>query len=243
MINYIHYTETSSTNSELRRLLSEEELPQFTLLYADYQTSGRGEGGNLWHSEAGKNLLFSFLLRPNGIKAVDAFDISIVVSVAIKKFLLNFIDDVSVKWPNDIYWRDKKICGILIENSIMGDCLDSSIIGVGLNVNQVDFPKSLPNPVSLSNVTAEQYSADYMLKGIAEQIVSEYNLYLSGEREGIKEYYHNSLFRLGTLSKFMSRGSVFEAVIRGVRPNGCLLLEDKSGNINSYAFKEVAYLL
>ena len=145
----IRLDETESTNSYLKKVVKEERPEEGTLVIADFQTGGRGQMGNSWFSSKGDNLLFSLLVYPAQVKANEQFIISRIASLAIKNTLDLFIDDIRIKWPNDIYWQDKKIAGILIENDLQGDVIDNSVIGIGLNINQEKFPAELPNLVSL----------------------------------------------------------------------------------------------
>ena len=140
----VHIDETESTNQWLKEH-GEDDM----VVVADYQTAGRGCGTNTWESERGQNLLFSVLLHPKQVVASRQFHISMAVSVAICEALEQFIGDVSIKWPNDIYWRDGKLGGILIEHTLQGSGIKDSIIGVGLNVNQRQCTSDAPNPVSL----------------------------------------------------------------------------------------------
>ncbi|MBP3353259.1 MAG: biotin--[Bacteroidales bacterium] len=244
MINHIHYNVTQSTNSDLKRLLSEDaNLPHLTVVSTAFQTSGRGQRENSWESENGKNLLFSLLLRPISLKATEAFAISRIVSVAIAKFLRKYISDVSIKWPNDIYWRDKKICGILIENSIMGEYLDTSIVGVGLNINQREFSQNLPNPVSLTNITGKEFLLDKVLTEVVTSIEEEFVRYFENRAKETESIYHQLIYRLDTKALYKVAEVVVEAEIQGVCSDGRLILKHSDGNLRYYAFKEVTYML
>ena len=160
----IHISETNSTNSYLQNFCAKEKTEEFTTVAADYQTSGRGQRGNSWESEPHKNLLFSFVLFPEFLEARRQFLISQIVSLAIKEELDTYTDDVSIKWPNDIYWKEKKICGILIENDLIGRNISRSIAGIGININQEEFHSPAPNPVSLYQITGKQYDIYEVLK-------------------------------------------------------------------------------
>ncbi len=146
-----------STNSYAAFLLKNEVIPEGAIVSAEYQTTGRGQGSNIWESENGKNLLISIILYPSIIYPASQFLISMALSLGICDFLKRFIPDCSIKWPNDIYVNDDKIAGILIENSIMGDKIESTIAGIGLNINQEKFLSDAPNPVSLSLITGKKY--------------------------------------------------------------------------------------
>ncbi len=251
MKNHIHYNQTSSTNTLIKEmLLSENALPHLMVVSADYQTSGRGQRENVWESEQGANLLFSLLLRPEQLKASEAFAISRIVSVAIAKWLSGYVDSIAIKWPNDIYCGDKKICGILIENSIMGANLSTAIVGAGININQTSFSSSIPNPTSLALITGSRYNTNDMLCEVVDEIGKQYNNYFNGRAEDINTLYHNMLYRLNTPAQFRipshessTVGDIFEAAIIGVEPNGCLQLKHADGTVHIYAFKEVEFVI
>ena len=169
----IHIDETDSTNRWLCNnpslfrdnpslldnkggLLSDNEIGNGVVVVADYQTAGRGCGTNRWESERGKNLLFSVMLHPENVPANRQFQISRAISLAIVDALGEWVGDLSIKWPNDIYWRNGKLAGILIENSLQGSMIRDSIIGVGLNVNQRAFHSDAPNPVSMYQLTGQE---------------------------------------------------------------------------------------
>ena len=138
----IHISETNSTNNYLQSLCSKQKVEELTVVVADFQTSGRGQRGNSWESDSGKNLLFSIVIFPEFLEARRQFLISQIISLAIKEELDTYTTDISIKWPNDIYWHDKKIAGILIENVLSGSTFSRAIIGMGLNINQKNFYSS-----------------------------------------------------------------------------------------------------
>ena len=251
MKNHIHYTQITSTNTLLKEMLqSNPALPNFSVVSADYQTSGRGQRENRWESASGQNLLFSILIKPQTLSATKAFAISQIVSVAIAKQLSNYISNIKIKWPNDIYCGDKKICGILIENSLMSNCIDSSVVGVGINVNQTDFSASLPNPTSLAILTEKTYCLEKVLEGVMAEIEKHYGNYFSRGESEMNDLYHNLLYRLNTPAKFRikntsvsTKNNVEEATIIGVESNGCLILKHADETIRSYAFKEIEYVI
>ena len=154
----IHLAETDSTNRHLQRLLqADAALADETVAIADFQTSGRGQIGNVWESEAGQNLTFSLLYKPQHLPANQPFRIAQIAALSVKKTLDKYVSGITVKWPNDIYRRNLKICGMLIENTLSGGFITHSIIGIGLNINQTVFRSDAPNPVSLSQITGEKY--------------------------------------------------------------------------------------
>ena len=144
--------ETHSTSNYLLELCQQsvQPLEEFTTVTASFQTAGKGQRGNSWESEAGKNLLFSFVLYPKFLEARQQFLLSQFVSLAIKEELESIIKEISIKWPNDIYWREKKLCGILIEHQLCRSHIERTICGIGVNINQALFRSNAPNPVSLN---------------------------------------------------------------------------------------------
>lgn len=243
MYPIIHIEEIDSTNNLLRSQLLESYLEEGTTITANFQTAGKGQRGNGWESERGHNLLFSMVLYPATIKANEQFIISQIVSLAIADVLSKYTDDISIKWPNDIYWNEKKICGILIENDLMGETLKQSIIGVGLNINQKGFRSNAPNPISLYQITNEEHNRQYILSDIIEHIFLYYNSLKSGGMSGIREKYKELLFRKQGYYLFNDGEHDFEARINDVENGGLLVLEYRNGETKRFAFKEVKYVL
>ena len=228
----VHIDETTSTNQWLREY-GEGDM----VVVADYQTAGRGCGTNTWESERGKNLLFSVLLHPVEIPVREQFRISMAVSVALCEMLTQYAGDFSIKWPNDIYWRDRKICGILIENRVVGQLLAESIIGIGLNVNQREFHSDAPNPVSLSQIVGREVDCDSLLTDFLRRLEGV------SRRELLRSDYENRLYRRGIQTEYADKTGVFRASLKGVRPDGRLLLRDGGGCDRLYAFKEVQFVI
>ena len=236
-----YYTEnTESTNNLLKELSLKEKLPEGYLVYTDFQTAGKGQPGNSWESENGKNLLFSILIYPHNILITEQFILSQITSLAIKKVLDNYTGDITIKWPNDIYWKEKKICGILIENSLLRDKIDKCIIGIGLNINQEVFDSNAPNPVSLKQITGKEMVREKILFDIHRELI---NLYENLVFEKIqKEYYHN-LYRKEGFHPYTDATTKenFLARIEKVEPDGKLILITEKGERKEYYFKEVIF--
>lgn len=239
----IHIKKTKSTNSYLKERLLVQDMEEGSVIYADYQTEGRGQVGNKWESEAGRNLLFSMVIYPNMVKATDQFIISQLVSLAIKDYLSKRIDDVSIKWPNDIYWKDKKIGGMLIENVLLGDTIKQSIIGVGLNINQIKFKSDAPNPVSLRQINdGRECDRTAILQLITYYIQAYYSDVKKGETDEIIKRYKESLFRRQGYHLYFDGNNYFPARIKDVETNGAIILETQEGEMRRFLFKEVAYM-
>lgn len=240
----IHIQETESTNSYLWQLLAEVPLEEGSIVSARHQSAGRGQRGNSWESEQGKNLTFSMVLYPSSIEVHEQFILSQVVSLGIKKALDKYTKDISIKWPNDIYWQEKKICGILIENALSESGFQHSIIGIGLNINQKHFESDAPNPVSLTEITGQEYTLATIIEEVKDYILTFYHeAEILGNRHTIQHCYTESLFRKEDFHWYSDQEGKFEAKIKDVEPSGHLVLEDKNGTIKKYAFKEVKYLL
>ncbi|MPM48631.1 Bifunctional ligase/repressor BirA [bioreactor metagenome] len=239
----IRLEETESTNSYLRDLLKSQHLEEGSVVVADFQTAGRGQVGNSWYSDKGDNLLFSLLIYPTGIPANEQFIISRMVSLAIKNTLDQFADDIRIKWPNDIYWKERKIAGILIENSLQGKVIENSIIGIGLNLNQQIFPAELPNPVSLRQITATEQDKNYILDLLLKEFFLLYRSLQRGEKQVIEDEYMLDLYRANGYYWYEDANGRFQAEIDNVLPSGHLVLRTLDTNEERiYAFKEVQFI-
>ena len=236
--------ETSSTNSDLKLLQQKNPLLEGSWVKADFQTNGRGQMGNTWFSGKGYNLLFSYLLYPKFVAVKEQFIISRIVSLALKKVLDQYTDNISIKWPNDIYWKDKKIAGMLIENSLMGRQIEYTIVGVGLNVNQNKFPNDLPNPVSLKQITRSEYNRDELLTLFFREFFLLYRSLQDGDGQNIEEQYMQHLYRSDNYHWYEDKNGRFKGKIINVLPSGHLIISTHQDNEErTYAFKEVTFVL
>jgi len=238
----IHLAETDSTNKFMQMISETEELPSGSIVLADFQTAGRGQIGNTWESESGKNLTFSILLHPEDIPANMPFVISAVVALSVKYTLEKYIPDVTVKWPNDIYHEDKKIAGILIENTISQNKITQSIIGIGINVNQTAFNRNIPNAISMTQITGLTFDLMTVLEDFQEMFAKQCALLEPSEFDTIHNEYLHSIYRKSGYYKYCDANGTFEAVIYDIEPTGHLILERMDGTRSRYAFKEVAYV-
>ena len=178
--NIIVFNELDSTNNYANQLVK-EKAAQGTVVLAHYQESGRGQVGNFWESERDKNLLFSVILYPGFLEAGKQFYISKAVSLALADLLKEQLNDVKIKWPNDIYVGEKKIAGILIENTVKGITLDSSIVGVGLNVNQERFFSDARNPVSMKQLLKKDFDIQDILKAFLQKLENYIEVFARGK--------------------------------------------------------------
>lgn len=234
-----YINEVDSTNNLLWKMTKDFELPEGFIVYTDFQNSGKGQVGNVWESEVDKNLLFSMLLMPRHIAISEQFLVSQIVSVSIKKSLEVYTDEITVKWPNDIYWKDKKIAGILIENSLQGSTIKSMVVGVGINVNQTIFRSAAPNPVSLAQIIGKNVSRENLLEEIRINILDAYKC---SDFDEIRSEYLNSLYRKSGYYSYRDDFGLFDAEIKQINPDGQLLLKCKSGELKGFYFKEVEFV-
>lgn len=248
MMQYIKNIDSTST--ELRRRMSAEELPHGYCISADFQTAGHGQATNHWESEDGKNLLFSLLLRPSVIPASEQFVITEIVTLAIINALQDYIRQrITIKWPNDIYVGDKKLCGILIENALCGPTIDTCIVGIGININQELFTSDAPNPISLKQLNGRDNDREEIFEEIYQNILRYYD-YLADnwQNNDIKqslhyEYMNNLYRRVGYHNYSTPEGEKFSAEIEEIGPQGHLTLRLQSGELRIFAFKEVIFEL
>lgn len=240
---------TSSTNS----LAREMTLGHGDAVRAVVQTAGRGQRGNSWEAEPEANLTISVMLRPDALEASRQFVVSLVSALAVAGLVtdcltLDAVDlPVTVKWPNDVYVADRKIAGILIENSVTAARVASSIVGIGININQKVFVSDAPNPVSLVNLTGHLYNIEELAEQLVERIIGWMDIASSGE-EGIKlidSAYRSLLYRRKGTHRWKDApsGEIFSASIEGIDAFGRLLLL-REGEIEpvAYEFKQVVYI-
>ena len=229
-----------STNSyAIRRL---EELPSGTVIAAREQTAGRGQRGNTWFTEPGKNLTFSIVLKDIALPASDAHLLNYIASVAVAQFIDSYGVKCYVKWPNDIYVGKKKICGILVENSLAGSNVFASVIGIGININQTRFHQ-LANATSLSCITGKDYSPEKCL----EQFLNIFSALMPQlQAPSLVDAYSSRLFQKDNAARYhdLISDAEYTGIIRGVLPDGRLhIFNSDSGQDLYYKFKEVSYIL
>lgn len=229
----ISIKETDSTNRKIKEQAVDEDA--MTVLVAERQTAGKGCGTNSWESEPHKNLTFSIRYCPEDVEARRQFVISMQISVAIHRAMMDFGVPTTIKWPNDIYWNDKKLAGILIENQLQGSHIRDSIIGIGLNVNQVSFLSDAPNPVSMSQIL----SRHLQLNEILQRII----FHFQNAEKDIAAVYRSLLYRKTGMHEYSDSKGNFIAEIVGVADDGLLSLRDSRGVVRKYAFKEVAFII
>ena len=236
MINWFNSLD-STNNVALSHL---PDIPSGTVIAAREQTAGRGQRGNTWFTEPGKNLTFSIVLKPSGLAAGEAHLLNYLASVAVAEFLEGYGVSCSIKWPNDIYVGRKKICGILVENSLSGGRVAASVIGIGININQTEFPQ-IANATSLSLATGRKYALEDCLKAFMTVFES-----LQPKLENLPDAYTSRLFQKGVQARYIDYlrdGQEFTGTIQGVTPDGRLKIITDAHEERLYRFKEVGYIL
>ena len=240
--NIIYKQSIASTNDEAKKILQIGKTEDFTIISANEQLTGRGQRKNTWHSQKGQNLTFSIITFPSFIKVSDQFYLSKVISLGIIEYLNTKEQKFKIKWPNDIYFNDKKICGILIENSISGSIIKSSVIGIGLNINQSKFPEYLPKAVSLFNINNKEYNLEEELNKLLVYIFKKYSYLKTKSYPEIDNLYLNNLYKLNELSEYKDSAGFFKGKITGTLPEGKLIIKTEEDQIRTYSFKEVEFI-
>lgn len=245
----IKLDETDSTNRYLTYLCDQEHTTEYTTVCADYQTAGKGQRGNSWESERGRNLMLSIVLYPAFLPPQRQFLLSQLTALAVKEELEQWAEGFCIKWPNDIYWHEKKICGLLIENELSPESITRSIAGIGVNINQEIFRSDAPNPVSLKQITGQEHDRSQILQGIVQRI----RTYYEGLRQpeagrravaaDIATRYDQALFRRIGWHPYEDSKGCFEARLLRVEEDGRFVLQDRTGRERAYLFKEVSYIL
>jgi BirA family biotin operon repressor/biotin-[acetyl-CoA-carboxylase] ligase len=238
--NLIFVPECHSTNSLALQLAQQTSTPEGTLVITDCQTAGRGQRGNTWETEPGMNLTFSILVKPSFLSPIDQFFLNIAVSIGIVDYLKSVVrHDVRIKWPNDILIDEKKVCGILIENTLQGAIISSSIIGIGLNINQTQF--SSPKATSVKLFSEVDLDLSTALEELVSAIEKRYLQLRQGERQALTTIYYENMFWKGEEREFRSAGIEFTGSITGIDGIGRLKVHTENGD-RVFALKEIELL-
>lgn len=239
--NLIELDFIDSTNDYSKKLLNEGKVIEGTVILADYQNKGKGQPGGYWESEKGKNLTLSIILFPEFLIAHQHFYITMCISLGIIEFLGHLSINSKIKWPNDIYVKHKKIAGILIENSLIKDKILSSVVGIGINVNQKVFYSSIPNPTSIFLESGKILDLRNTYKSLILYLNKWINLLYNLNYYKIKTNYQENLFLMNKNASFIDKKGKFQGKIQGVEENGMLLIKTRSKKLRKYNFKEVTF--
>ena len=211
---------------------------------ADCQTAGRGQRGNIWQSQAESNLILTLLVRPgHSLKVTEQFRLSQAVAISLHVAMKAYGIATKLKWPNDIYVGNKKLAGILIELDYSGIFIEQAIIGIGLNINQTQFPVMERTPVSMKMLSNKDFDRENVLCNVLKNFEEYYTRLINGEYEAIANEYDNLLLGYGQEHQFIDAYGTFTAVIKGIEPCGMLILTSNDGTIRKYAFKEIKMVI
>lgn len=234
------FEQITSTNDEARN----RHYSHGDIITAEYQTAGRGQRGNRWSSVEGKNLMLSLVLEPTFLHASRQFLLSEAVALGLVDTLAEFGIGARIKWTNDIYVGDSKICGVLIEHDLCGAHLARTIVGIGLNVNQVEFDPALPNPTSMSRLAGREFDREEVLQTLARKIMARYNELAEGASEQLQSDYHALIYRRDEAHTYrLPDGTPFEGTIRRVEADGTLIVEHSDGSEQGYLFKQIEFVI
>jgi len=242
--NFVTLKQVNSTNNFLKELLSNSKpLIEGTVIMAENQFAGRGQHQNGWHAEPGKNLTFSLLLKPAFLPVSNQFDLVRAISLGVFDALCPLLGErLKIKWPNDIYYADYKLGGMLIENLIQGNQIKNAVIGIGLNVNQEQFPANLPNPVSVKQILQQDYDLKALLSEICRHIEGYYLNLKAGKVSFVRDAYLKRLYWLNEYRHFKTKTTTFNGTIAGVKDNGILVVKNNIGEEREFSLKEIEFL-
>jgi len=236
----------ASTNRYALSLVNKEKIEEGTIIYAINQNDGKGTGNNKWESENGKNLTISIVLKPHFLHIHTQFYLNVFSSLAVSDMIQHMLackEQVKIKWPNDIYYENKKISGILIENSILGDTMEYAIVGIGININQEKFISNAPNPVSLFNISGKTYNLKECLSQLNFCFNKRYEELKQKNLKMLMQEYHEILYRKDIFASFKVKNTYIYAKINGVTEYGNLQLIKENGEKLEFAHKEIEYII
>jgi BirA family biotin operon repressor/biotin-[acetyl-CoA-carboxylase] ligase len=241
--NLVTLKEVDSTNTFLKNVLANNEpVPEGTVIMAESQVAGRGQQQNKWYSSVNESLAFSILLNPAFLPVNQQFLLTCAIGLGIYDALFPLVgQQLKIKWPNDIYISNSKLGGILIENQVQGSTMRNSVVGIGLNINQQQFPDWLPNAVSLRQILQTDYDLKALLLEICRHIEHWYIKLKHGETSQINEAYLQTLYWLNTPGRFKAEDVIFDGVITGVSPTGQLQVKQNQ-MLKTFNLKEIEFL-
>jgi BirA family biotin operon repressor/biotin-[acetyl-CoA-carboxylase] ligase len=240
---FVNLSSAGSTNDEVRNLIKEGIAIPGMVIFTTEQHAGRGQRGKNWVSEKGASIAYSALLKPEFLTVSQQFLLSATIALGVHDFLATQVgsDELRIKWPNDIYWRDRKLAGILIESvlSSSGHWL-WAIVGIGINVNQAQFHKDLPNPISIRQITGQQFNCEELAHALSQMLTHRLQQLAQNEEESLHKQYNQCLYKKGESASFRKEGKTFNAKVTEVNSGGELILE---GQPKPIPFGEIEWLI
>lgn len=240
--HYLFIQQIGSTNTYCKELLNNSVLPpEGLVVQTGFQNEGKGQMGNVWQVEEGKNLTYSSVIYPDFMHPTEQFYLNMAVSLSVAELLDEYIGNAKIKWPNDIYIGNKKIAGILIENSLMGNKLQSSVLGIGININQNSFI-GLPNATSLFMELGVDYPLTYLLQQWCALFEGYYALLKSRSFGSLNKLYLQRMWNYNKTVQYHKNDTLYTGIIKGVNPLGQLLIEENGEQV-IYNFKEISFVI
>ena len=240
--SFIILEHVDSTNNYAMAAVHEGMAKHGDAVFAHAQSQGKGQRGKQWHSGERQNIALSIVLKPGTLKIQHSFQLSVTVALAAYDFFNKYAgDDTSIKWPNDIYWRDRKAGGILIENVISGNKWKWAVAGIGININQATFDEAIINAVSLRQITSEEMDTEQLARELYENVMNRVEQLSTKNYKLLLEEYQQHLFRINSVVKLKRENIVFETTIKGVSAQGHLLTKDAMER--EFEFGEVEWAL
>lgn len=241
---FIELASVESSNNYATTQVQAALAEHGTAWFAHNQTKGKGQRGKTWLTEPGANIILTTIIEPAGASIKEQFILSAAMANACFSFFALYAgDETSIKWPNDIYWRDRKAGGILIENIIQGNHWKYVIVGIGMNINQTTFPEGLKNPVSLKQITGKTFSTVGLAKELCTHLQSKWEQFEQGNYEIILSNYNSSLFRLNEQVDFAFAQQANTYSVKGVNRSGELIIENQCGATKSIKFGEAEWII
>lgn len=233
-----------SSNLEAWRLIKEKRIAEGGIVHAAFQTHGKGQGKSRWESTEGDNLTFSLVLQPVFLAPARQFLLNMAIALAVREAAVHMSKNrnILLKWPNDIYYQEYKLGGILIENSICGNSMTYTVAGIGLNINQEKFLSDAPNPISIRQISGNSHDVKDALQTLCHSLYDWYQLLKEGRDKLLYKAYYSSLLGYEQQKTFIAGEHIFSAVIKGVDADGKLLLQSENGQIQAWGFKEITYV-
>ncbi len=245
LIGQVRYSfnQLPSTNDFAVQLLKTQSVTEGTLITTSYQTHGKGQTGNQWLSEPSQNIAMSILLKPGFLLPTQQFYLNIIAALAVRTAIVQFADlPIMIKWANDIVVHRRKLCGILIQNTLSGEKIKDSIIGIGMNVNQTTFEANLPKAISLAVATNQSFNIDQIIEAICQQLERFYLMLKAQQLDLLRQKYFEHLYQFEEWAWYQRpTGETFKGKITGISPTGALVIAHEE-RIEKFGLKEIVFL-
>ncbi|MCW3107193.1 MAG: biotin--[acetyl-CoA-carboxylase] ligase [Segetibacter sp.] len=239
---FFELSEVGSSNNYAMQMVQAHLAAHGTTWFAHFQNAGKGQRGKLWNAEPGQNIMMSCVLEPNTLSIDNQFVLNTAVALGCFDFFNKYtIDKTCIKWPNDIYWGDRKAGGILIENVLKGEEWKYSIVGIGININQTLFPNGIRNPVSLKQITGKTFNVIDLAKELCSYLENRWKQLLTTPYDKILEEYSYHLYKINQQATFKKENAIFTATVKGVNKKGELLVN--TDNQTTIPYNSIEWVL